>query len=773
MPGVRHHGAMVVGGSVGDRSFADRGGVVDAERLATQLLQILMGSQLALMSTAVVAGWRTNPKVPSLAFLAIGIAYVVWLGITRRQLGSSAATPDRVIRRIDLLVIALAYALGAVYELVLQPVGTTAGIWNVGFPALVTAVFVASARLPPAASGIWTIVAGATHLLALRERSVPGIQGLAMLVALWVATSWVLTEVRLAGRAAEKASSLARRAEREEASARVHDALGLLQLARREGGAALPRLAAATDASTRRKTTWLENPLAPVTLKDEVSRMIEHFPDLRLNIDIYGLSGDVDSSVRIATVRAVHTLLTNVRLHASRATVTITGVDTPAGWTIRIADDGPGFDLDETTMHRGLTRFSTDALIEVGVTMIVQSTPGGGTQATLTGPALRSADCKRSDHYWMSRRFAAWRLHPAGGMARVMWIVDVSRGCLILTMGTMTAVAMPDIAHSPHAVAVVVVLVTAIVTLTGVWLINWETRRAPIVVVAIYGVCAASTMTVLSGADALTSNKLGPFLAAWVCMYLSTAGQRVVPLAVTLSLVAGGALSLVTGVVDGAFVAGWAVMGCLLAGSVVRRLTELGAAADAHRQRATEAERRQAARILDAQLTATWQLISPPSPNQRPPVNIESVFNAAETYLCPDNPENTLADQVGASLRPADAEGRLNVDLDNLSAVVPAELSDRVIRAMTEITALLLNTAGVKLSVRGAGDERDWRIYLLAIPPDGEQAVNTPDPAYAADLDSSNLCLRSAELTGGMVRLELRPRPDLLGEALRYTGTAG
>ncbi len=106
------------------------------------------------------------------------------------------------------------------------------------------------------------------------------------------------------------------------------------------------------------------------------------------------LSGDplpaLDPARTMAAFRIVQEALNNVAKHAHASTVQIEVVQHEGGWTLRVADDGNGF--DPAAMPAGSSggmgmRSMRERALSAGFTLTVKSAPGAGTTVELTIPA--------------------------------------------------------------------------------------------------------------------------------------------------------------------------------------------------------------------------------------------------------------------------------------------------------------------------------------------------------------------------------------------------
>jgi hypothetical protein len=607
------------------------------------------------------------------------------------------------------------------------------------------------------------------HAVALRTMPTESLQGAAELAVIWAGTRLVVAEVRRAAWDAQEASEAARQAEREEASARVHDALGLLRVVARGDGAGAGLQRAAQE-TARRTEVWLQDSSGGPTLAQAIAAVIGQFPDLDVALDVTRLSAPADSSVVTAVGRAVHTLLGNVREHAGAARVDIMAVDAPGGWILRIRDNGRGFDVAATTPGGGLSRYTHAALNAVGVVMNLVSAPGAGTTVTLQ--ASSSGAPTDPPQHGRAGRFAAWRARPAGGLARAAWISDVMQAALVASFAVMVMTGYPHLlGHSQRPTGAGALVAAGAVLLTVTWLGGPRPPRVLAVAATVVAVAAGGVITVLNGPEPMVGDKLGIVLMAWSCMLLAAArpeyrwisvGLAVVPLAVF------GHVDVISGLVGALLV----VMGSLVAARLVSALTDLGSEADRDRHRAADSERRSAARLLYRQAAVISDAATTTATDQLAD-RLAAVAKQAEHYLRPPR-ECTLGAGLQAGLGALPAFGdRLDLDVTHLDADLAPDPVGRIVAAVTEIASTLLRAASTgRVSVRAVGEAARWQLTLLA-ELDGDRLAHGPQPTISirvgADLAAAGVALTTRVMPGGDGYVELRPSgPETRQETAAY-----
>jgi signal transduction histidine kinase len=105
-------------------------------------------------------------------------------------------------------------------------------------------------------------------------------------------------------------------------------------------------------------------------------------------VQLLGEPGHLAPEVEYALLLAVREALANVTRHAEALAVRLTLGATPEGVTVRIADDGRGFDPDDPDRTDGFGLAAMRVrLAQVGGTVSVRSAPGSGTTVIVQVPA--------------------------------------------------------------------------------------------------------------------------------------------------------------------------------------------------------------------------------------------------------------------------------------------------------------------------------------------------------------------------------------------------
>jgi signal transduction histidine kinase len=107
-------------------------------------------------------------------------------------------------------------------------------------------------------------------------------------------------------------------------------------------------------------------------------------PEIR--VEILGPERRLDRSVEHHLLRIAQEAVTNARKHARAAHITVT-LEFTAGLTLRITDDGEGFDVTagpvDNSLHFGLLGMRERAG-KISATLDLQSAPGKGTTVQVT-----------------------------------------------------------------------------------------------------------------------------------------------------------------------------------------------------------------------------------------------------------------------------------------------------------------------------------------------------------------------------------------------------
>ena len=102
-----------------------------------------------------------------------------------------------------------------------------------------------------------------------------------------------------------------------------------------------------------------------------------------------GLSTQPCDQSRLVLYRAAQEVLTNVAKHAAASTVTVELSEDAGGFTLRIEDDGQGFNTSQSGL--GL-RFVRERAEAIGGSCRVDSEPGSGTNVQVWLPRMSTVD---------------------------------------------------------------------------------------------------------------------------------------------------------------------------------------------------------------------------------------------------------------------------------------------------------------------------------------------------------------------------------------------
>ncbi len=236
----------------------------------------------------------------------------------------------------------------------------------------------------------------------------------------------------------------------------LHDTVASTLLTVSDGTTLAPEQLAAharRDLQVFAHTTW-EPRQARTDLVAALRRHVEHAttPITYAGLTALWLDGPIAAAVSPAAREA----LTNVDRHAGASAVTVT-VDTTS---VRIADDGRGFDANAPTSRHGIARSITDRMRGIGGDGIVTSRPGAGTTIELRWPTAvpdaaprpdpeRLIDRTRTGYGMALTAYAIANLAamvPAalrpGGQPHLQW-------ALAAAAGVATVSAIPRILHAP------------------------------------------------------------------------------------------------------------------------------------------------------------------------------------------------------------------------------------------------------------------------------------------------------------------------------------
>ncbi|WP_432978196.1 sensor histidine kinase [Dactylosporangium sp. CA-233914] len=284
------------------------------------------------------------------------------------------------------------------------------GTWVAwGFGAGAVAAVTAGAALPR----WWHTIAGCLLIAGVYLTvSIPGgqtstaVTNAVGLVSFAVVSRLVASYLRrlaaLADQARAEAVLAARRSELDKHRLLLHDQATVLRLLSEPVTdprllALLRRQAAAASheirffLSAERRDPPIED--GPVDLRDVITAAANEFRDLPITLNTQLVSGvEVPDGLATAIMRALRTVLLNVRVHAGAHAVTVHADAEADGWEITVVDDGVGFDPDRTPLGYGLSHQAGDHLRRWGVTTEIDSAPGDGTRITLRVPTKGTSD---------------------------------------------------------------------------------------------------------------------------------------------------------------------------------------------------------------------------------------------------------------------------------------------------------------------------------------------------------------------------------------------
>lgn len=152
----------------------------------------------------------------------------------------------------------------------------------------------------------------------------------------------------------------------------------------------------ALDGALRRLSTTAQSPFAvPGSLPEALTALAHAFTERTGVAPHTEVTGDLDhlsDSQRLAVLAVVGEALSNVRKHSEASAVTIAVAGDADGVTVRVADDGAGFDPEATMTaaaragHLGLVGMR-DRMAMLGGETRIASRPGGPTVVSATLPA--------------------------------------------------------------------------------------------------------------------------------------------------------------------------------------------------------------------------------------------------------------------------------------------------------------------------------------------------------------------------------------------------
>lgn len=394
----------------------DPGRSPDSGAASVWLWDALFAGSAALSAVLVAVADAPGPARAVSAALVLGTG-AAWL-VAGRRLGLAGVRDGRPA--------VLGYAALLVAMLVTAVVLVPAATW---------ALFVVSPQLfwllrrSRAIAATVVLAPGLVLLTALREGATPGgavreelpftlfLTAFGVLVGVWIQRVTQESDERArlieeleASRA--QVAELSRRAgaaaERERLAGEIHDTLAqgftsivtLLQAAQPELGAApatarrhvdLAVRSARDNLRTARELVAATAPAAPAadTLGGAVTRAATRCAEetgLAVSTVVDGAPRRLPAEQEIVLLRAAQELLANAGRHAGARAVDVR-LTFDAAVTLRVADDGAGFDPDAVAPGRFGLALMRGRVERLGGSLVLDSAPGRGTRATVTVPA--------------------------------------------------------------------------------------------------------------------------------------------------------------------------------------------------------------------------------------------------------------------------------------------------------------------------------------------------------------------------------------------------
>lgn len=198
-------------------------------------------------------------------------------------------------------------------------------------------------------------------------------------------------------------ADIARRDEREQLAAELHDSVGHSLLASsiqlRTAEAFWDSDAAAAHRSVGLASRAVDDALVDTriavdtarsesgtfSLEDALPQLIDRIatPTLSVQLDVRGEVQAVDQLTQITLYRVAQEALTNVVRHSEASMVTVRHVADETEVALTIADDGVGFDAEATSVQMGLSGLE-ERLHRMNGRLAIKSDPGAGTSLTAT-----------------------------------------------------------------------------------------------------------------------------------------------------------------------------------------------------------------------------------------------------------------------------------------------------------------------------------------------------------------------------------------------------
>lgn len=372
------------------------------------------GALAALAGGLLLADTGLSPvrRYIGLALLAALCGWYAALG--RRVVGSEFSRAGLVYVTVSIALtigVFTATPIGGLLLCMLYP-----HIWALLPARRAVAASAATTAVTAAASLSWTGL-GAAQLVSVGSVAVASLV-IAPLIGLWIgriirqSKSRAALIAELASTRAELAEfsrSAGAAAERERLARDIHDTLTqgfasiVLLLEAAEAvmgagdGAALAHLRNARKtaqeniAEARAMITALSPPhlrdaSLPAALRQLMDR-VQSEPGARPRLTVTGQPRPLAADAEVVLLRVTQEALANVRRHAAASRVEVELAYQRDAVTLRVADDGRGFDCGSPAAGRGL-RYMRDRVAQVGGAMLVRSSPGAGTTIRADLPAV-------------------------------------------------------------------------------------------------------------------------------------------------------------------------------------------------------------------------------------------------------------------------------------------------------------------------------------------------------------------------------------------------
>lgn len=569
-----------------------------AERVLLNLLIFMLISyQVALPLVGIMTSAGGPAHVVGSLTVLVALVYAGWLYRVR---ASPSPTPGD--SRWDLVAVWALLLGGLATEILMGSDTVVSGMANTAFLTINGATYCGNVRLRlPLALGPLT-VAMASHIVMLHRLPVVGIGGALNILAVGVACRLLARTIRSGADQDDRVYFKIRAAERAEALARVHDALGLLNVISRSNPSA--DLDMAVRATSARTDSWVSgaSPAFPA-LGQSILAVAQQFPDLDVRVDVTEIAQRaVRMEVCEATATALHTLLTNVRLHADAQHVLILVSVAGDCWTLTVADDGRGFGSNQLKQQGGLNKIARAALTSVGCDLAVTSTAGVGTVATITGTFGAAESPQPRPH--LSTRFSTWLDRPTDEVAKVRLIVDIAQASLLALLIVFSVVGGRYLAaHTPADMPTTLLVVVGVACASLFWLLGPVPSQLVSFVLTTAAVCIGAALTWAEGPAAVDGDKFGILLMTCpvLMVVLARPASRFLSLTSSaLQLLILGRIDIVSGIFAAALIAVSVVVAALIAATLLRFAHEVVA----DKNRIIELERTSAGRILRRQVWA-------------------------------------------------------------------------------------------------------------------------------------------------------------------------